>query len=81
MFFLIGTGAEEFAKQHGIAFEPDEYFYAEFRHKQLQKAKKSNETALDHDINIDDKKFGTVGAVACDANGDLAAATSTGGYD
>ena len=78
--FLIGNGAEEFAKQNGIAFEPDEYFYSEFRHKQLQKAKRANETALDHDITInDDKKFGTVGAVACDAKGNLAAATSTGG--
>jgi beta-aspartyl-peptidase (threonine type) len=78
--FLIGNGAEEFAKQNGIAFEPDEYFYSEFRFLQLQKAIRSNETALDHDINInDEKKFGTVGAVACDANGNLAAATSTGG--
>ncbi len=78
--FLIGSGAEEFAKQNGIVFEPDEYFYFDFRFKQLQKAKKANETALDHDINLsDDKKFGTVGAVACDVNGNLAAATSTGG--
>src|SRR5687767_7159786 len=53
--FLIGNGAEEFAKQNGIAFEPDEYFYSEFRFLQLQKAKRSNETALDHDININDR--------------------------
>lgn len=77
--FLIGNGAEEFAKQNGIAVEPDEYFYSEFRYKQLLKTKQSNETALDHSIDPDDKKFGTVGAVACDANGNLAAATSTGG--
>lgn len=77
--FLIGKGAEEFAKQYGIAFEPDEYFYSEFRYKQLGKTKKSNETALDHSVDLDDKKFGTVGAVACDAKGNLAAATSTGG--
>ncbi|TMI97779.1 MAG: isoaspartyl peptidase/L-asparaginase [Bacteroidetes bacterium] len=77
--FLIGNGAEEFAKQNGIAFEPDEYFYSEFRHKQLLKTKKSNEIALDHSVDPDDKKFGTVGAVACDVNGNLAAATSTGG--
>src|SRR5574339_624131 len=49
--FLIGNGAEEFARQNGIAFEPDEYFYSEFRYKQLQKAKAANQTALDHDIN------------------------------
>ena len=77
--FLIGNGAEEFAKQNGIAFEPDEYFFSEFRYKQLLKTKKTNETALDHSVDPDDKKFGTVGAVACDANGNIAAATSTGG--
>ena len=87
--FLIGKGAEEFAKQNEIAFEPDEYFYSEFRYKQLLKTKQNNETALDHSVDPDsssakasadrDKKFGTVGAVACDANGNLAAATSTGG--
>ena len=77
--FLIGAGAEEFARQNGIIFEPDEYFFSEFRYRQLQQARAENETALDHDISLDDKKFGTVGAVACDANGNLAAATSTGG--
>jgi beta-aspartyl-peptidase (threonine type) len=77
--FLIGSGAEEFAKQNGIAFEPDEYFYSEFRYKQLLKTKQSNEIALDHSVDPDDKKFGTVGAVACDVHGNLAAATSTGG--
>ena len=77
--FLIGKGAEEFAKQNGIVFEPDEYFYSEFRYNQLLKTKKNNETALDHSVDPDEKKFGTVGAVACDANGNLAAATSTGG--
>ena len=64
-------------------------FYSEFRYKQLLKTKESNETALDHSVDPDsssakatedrDRKFGTVGAVACDANGNLAAATSTGG--
>jgi beta-aspartyl-peptidase (threonine type) len=80
--FLIGNGAEEFAKQNGIAFEPDEYFYSEFRYKQWQKVKDTDVTALDHNISTnesEEKKFGTVGAVACDANGNLAAATSTGG--
>lgn len=80
--FLIGSGAEEFAKRNGIAFEPDEYFYSEVRYRQWQKIKDSDVTALDHNISTGepgDNKFGTVGAVACDANGDLAAATSTGG--
>ncbi|HET6767776.1 MAG TPA: isoaspartyl peptidase/L-asparaginase [Chitinophagaceae bacterium] len=77
--FLIGQGAEEFAKQNGIAFEPDEYFFSEFRYKQLLKTKKTTQTALDHSVDPDEKKFGTVGAVACDSIGNLAAATSTGG--
>jgi beta-aspartyl-peptidase (threonine type) len=76
--FLLGPGAEEFAKLHSIQTEPDEYFFSQFRYDQLMKAKKSGITALDHDITVE-KKFGTVGAVACDAFGNLAAATSTGG--
>jgi len=77
--FLIGNGAEEFAKQNGIEFELDEYFYSESRYKQLLKTREENKTALDHSVDTDERKFGTVGAVACDANGNLAAATSTGG--
>ena len=80
--FLIGQGAELFAKQNEIPFERDEYFYSEQRYRQWQKVKGTDETALDHNISTEDpngKKFGTVGAVACDANGTLAAATSTGG--
>jgi beta-aspartyl-peptidase (threonine type) len=79
--FLCGAGAEEFARQNGIAFEPDEYFFSEFRYRQWQAIKDSDDTALDHNIipEVKEKKFGTVGAVACDAGGNLAAATSTGG--
>jgi beta-aspartyl-peptidase (threonine type) len=79
--FLSGAGAEEFARQNGIAFEPDEYFFSEFRYRQWQAIKDSDDTALDHNIipEMKEKKFGTVGAVACDAGGNLAAATSTGG--
>ncbi len=79
--FLCGAGAEEFARQNGIAFEPDEYFFSEFRYSQWQAIKDSDETALDHNIipEVKEKKFGTVGAVVCDADGNLAAATSTGG--
>ncbi len=75
---LIGEGAEQFAKLNGIKFEPDDYFHSDFRHRQWQQLQGSNETALDHDVKVD-KKFGTVGAVARDAQGNLAAATSTGG--
>jgi L-asparaginase / beta-aspartyl-peptidase len=80
--FMSGKGAETFAKQNGIAFEKDEYFFSQFRYDQWQAIKDSDETALDHNIipgSVNEKKFGTVGAVACDANGNLAAATSTGG--
>jgi beta-aspartyl-peptidase (threonine type) len=75
---LIGEGAENFARLHSIQFEEDEYFYSEFRYRQWEQLKGSGETALDHDVKVD-RKFGTVGAVACDARGNLAAATSTGG--
>jgi L-asparaginase / beta-aspartyl-peptidase len=75
---LLGEGAESFARMHGISFEKDDYFYSEFRHRQWQQLKGSEATALDHDVQAD-KKFGTVGAVACDSRGNLAAATSTGG--
>ncbi len=80
--FLSGSGAEDFARQHGIAFEPDEYFHSRFRYEQWQAIRLSDDTALDHNIipgSTGDKKYGTVGAVACDAYGNLAAATSTGG--
>ncbi len=79
---LCGKGAEEFAKQNGIEFEPDEYFFSKFRYDQWQAIKDSDDTALDHNIIpevLKVKKFGTVGAVACDMQGNLAAATSTGG--
>jgi beta-aspartyl-peptidase (threonine type) len=76
--FLIGTGAEEFAKLHGIRTESDDYFFSEFRNQQLKYAQENETVVLDH-FNPDEKKFGTVGAVACDMNGNIAAATSTGG--
>ncbi|MBS1551682.1 MAG: isoaspartyl peptidase/L-asparaginase [Bacteroidetes bacterium] len=86
--FLSGKGAEEFARIHGLEFENDEYFFNEFRYQQYQKALKENKYQLDHsedspaDISpdlTDEKKFGTVGAVALDSYGNLAACTSTGG--
>ncbi|MBS1772497.1 MAG: isoaspartyl peptidase/L-asparaginase [Bacteroidetes bacterium] len=72
---LTGTGAELFAKMQGLEFEDDKYFYNETRYKQWQEALKDDRVQLDHT----EKKFGTVGAVALDAQGNLAAATSTGG--
>jgi beta-aspartyl-peptidase (threonine type) len=63
--YLSGTGAEQFARENGLQFENDDYFYSRYRFLQLQSAKMKNK--------------GTVGAVAVDSMGDLAAATSTGG--
>lgn len=76
--FLIGDGARSFAKEQGFSFEPDEYFYDEFRYKQWQEAVKSGVVQLDHSP-LKEEKFGTVGAVALDQFGNMAAATSTGG--
>lgn len=75
---LVGAGAERFARERDLAFESEEYFRTEERVAQLATAKRKHGTALDHSAN-GDRKLGTVGAVARDRNGDLAAATSTGG--
>ena len=83
--FLSGKGANDFALKQGIKLEPDEYFYSQFRYDQWKAMRDSDMYSLDHTHQqgieelMKDKKFGTVGAVACDMNGDLAAATSTGG--
>lgn len=74
---LAGKGAEEFAKLHHIKTEPDEYFFSEFRFEQWKLAQQTDKIILDHTSM--EKKFGTVGAVACDEYGNIAAATSTGG--
>lgn len=76
--FLAGNGALQFAKKQGYSLEQDDYFYDDFRHKQWLEIKDSDSFQLDHAAKKD-SKFGTVGAVACDANGNIAAATSTGG--
>lgn len=72
---LCGRGAEEFAREKGLPFESDSYFHTDFRFRQWQEAKSEGRIQLDHT----EKKFGTVGAVALDRHGNLAAATSTGG--
>jgi len=82
--FLSGKGANDFAIRQGIKLEPDEYFFSQFRYDQWKSIRDSDNYSLDHthqemeDL-MRDKKFGTVGAVACDSNGNIAAATSTGG--
>ena len=80
--FLSGKGANDFAAKQGIEIESDDYFFSQFRYDQWQQLSSSEEYSLDHNNNnaqFKDKKFGTVGAVACDKNGNIAAATSTGG--
>lgn len=72
---LSGSGAEQFAKEKGVQMEPEAYFFNQQRYDQWQDALKEDRVQLDHS----DKKFGTVGAVALDQQGNLAAATSTGG--
>lgn len=78
--FLNGNGAEEFARKMNLKFENDEYFFDQYRFEQFKKAIEHDRIQLDHsDGEEKTKKSGTVGAVALDSNGNLAAATSTGG--
>ena len=72
--FLSGKGAEEFAGEHGLEIVPPEFFATEARKQQLETLKAKNLSALDVEF-----KYGTVGAVARDSEGHLAAGTSTGG--
>lgn len=89
---LAGDGANQFAKEMNAEFAPDEYFFTEHRYQQLIEARRQGIIQLDHtadeakliekssEIETEIKKpIGTVGAVACDSSGNLAAATSTGG--
>jgi beta-aspartyl-peptidase (threonine type) len=73
---LYGRGAEELGRLHNIQFESDDYFFDSFRHNQWKEVHSEGTVSLDH---RSEKKFGTVGAVARDLHGNLAAATSTGG--
>jgi beta-aspartyl-peptidase (threonine type) len=68
----------DFAKKLNYSLEDEDYFYDEFRHQQWLEIKDTDTFQLDHS-DKKDHKFGTVGAVACDKYGDIAAATSTGG--
>jgi L-asparaginase / beta-aspartyl-peptidase len=82
--FLSGKGANDFAIKQGVKLEPDEYFFSQFRYDQWKAIRDSDNYSLDHTHQsleelFKDKKFGTVGAVACDKDGNIAAATSTGG--
>ncbi|HWP94655.1 MAG TPA: isoaspartyl peptidase/L-asparaginase [Gammaproteobacteria bacterium] len=80
---LVGGGAEQFAAEQGMEFVTPDYFYTEERWQQWQRVKAAEQAAPPvtgvEPPGLYDTKFGTVGAVALDRNGDLAAATSTGG--
>lgn len=81
---LAGRGAEAFALEQGLRLAPASYFFAPHRYAQWQAVRDTDGYALDHNVAVaasllKDKKFGTVGAVALDKQGCLAAATSTGG--
>jgi len=85
---LVGDGAEQFAREQGVPFVSQKYFWTAERWKALQDAKKeeAEERAKGKKsarvvrlAEDEDHKFGTVGCVALDHNGDLAAGTSTGG--
>ena len=80
---LIGEGAESFAKEVGLEWVDNNYFFTDKRLKEIEKMKaeerlkKSGETAITTEENY--TKFGTVGCAALDKNGNLASGTSTGG--
>ncbi len=79
---LIAEGAERFAEHCGMERAPENYFYTPDRIEQLKLARLKHKVMLDHDSteeDSEDQKYGTIGAVAYDMQGNLAAATSTGG--
>ncbi len=82
---LSGKGAEVFAQSRGIELMDPSYFYTERRFQSLQRAKQRDSKKMKkvtntyHDPINKNTKFGTVGCVALDKNGNLAAGTSTGG--
>jgi beta-aspartyl-peptidase (threonine type) len=79
---LIAEGAMRFADHCGMERAPENYFYTTERVEQLKQARLKRKIMLDHDdleTDSEDQKYGTIGAIARDLNGNLAAATSTGG--
>ena len=84
---LSGKGAEQFASERGLEIVEPSYFYTEERFQVLQRVKEAEKSKLDsidnktafYDPYVKESKFGTVGCVALDKNGNIAAGTSTGG--
>ncbi len=83
---LIGEGADAFAAENQLETVDSVYFHDDYRFQQWKKMRDGQKPKLDHSddkgetpVELKDEKFGTVGAVALDVHGNLAAATSTGG--
>ncbi|HGY9595493.1 TPA: isoaspartyl peptidase/L-asparaginase family protein [Vibrio campbellii] len=76
---LMGEGAEKFAFEQGHEYTEQDYFFTDRRYEQLLSMREKGLFALSESRYPDDRKHGTVGAVALDQHGNLAAATSTGG--
>lgn len=78
---LAGVGAEQFAHAHGFDFTSSDYFITPERLQDLERTKASDtiNLSMNYDPFIQNSKMGTVGCVALDKNGNLAAGTSTGG--
>jgi L-asparaginase / beta-aspartyl-peptidase len=79
---MSGEGAENFAKERGVELVDQKYFFTQERWDALQRIKAAEKAGANGDkkfIITDQDLHGTVGAVALDRNGNLAAATSTGG--
>jgi L-asparaginase / beta-aspartyl-peptidase len=74
---LIGKGAEQFAFEQGLRIVDPSYFFDQKRWDQYREVLRKSQGALDN--NDEELKMGTVGAVALDVHGNMAAATSTGG--
>ncbi|HVU36116.1 MAG TPA: isoaspartyl peptidase/L-asparaginase [Opitutaceae bacterium] len=82
---LAADAAERFAAEHGLALEPPAYFFTQFRYDAMLRLRGTDRTTLSEDEVVpavqptDQDASGTVGAVALDQHGHLAAATSSGG--
>ncbi|MCH2546715.1 MAG: isoaspartyl peptidase/L-asparaginase [Alphaproteobacteria bacterium] len=80
---ICGTGAEQFARTHNVEWAEPHYFFDQHRWNQLEQIRGTGKMQLDFEGDEETKpesdKYGTVGAVACDSQGNLAAGTSTGG--
>ncbi len=81
---MTGEGAEAFGRQHGATMMPQDYFITEYRKQQLERVQRAQKDQKDKprsefEMLTPAERVGTVGAVALDSRGNLAAGTSTGG--